>query len=129
MSRLRLGVLMVTTLVAFLACQKGAAETNPRVDRSVITRSQLLEHRFTTALDAVQALRSNWLNTRGTDSFTNPGEVQVYLDNNHLGGMATLRGIATTTVQSLRFIDGIAATARWGIGHGHGVIFISTTSP
>lgn len=128
MSKLGLGVLMVAMLLATDACNRRAGDVNPRVDRSVITRAQLLEHRFTTVLDAVQALRSNCLNTRGTDSFTSPGEVQVYIDNVHLGGMATLRGIPATTVQSLRFIDAIAATARWGIGHGHGVILISTTS-
>jgi hypothetical protein len=127
-SKLRFGVVLVALLLAGDACNQKAADVNPRVDRAVITRDQILEHRFTTVHDAVQALRSNWLNTRGTDSFTNPGEVQVYLDNVHLGGMATLRGIAASTVQSIRFIDGIAATARWGIGHGHGVIFINTSS-
>jgi hypothetical protein len=31
-----------------------------------------------------------------------------------------------TNVLSIRYIDGIAASARWGLDHGQGVILVST---
>jgi hypothetical protein len=94
-------------------------------DRSIITQRQLVENHFLTAYDAVEALRSNWLQTRGTDSFAAPTEVRVYLDNTLLGGTSTLRDIAVSTVSFIKYFDGIAATGRWGLGHGAGVIFVS----
>ncbi len=103
-----------------------AGRSGPRADRSVITRQQIFEYQFVTAFDAVQALRSNWLSDRGTNSLNTPTEVQVYLDGSRMGGVSSLRSIPTTTVQSIRYIDGNQATARWGLDHGRGVIFVST---
>lgn len=94
--------------------------------RSVITAAQIAEGHFTNAMEAIESLRANWLHQRGTDSFNNPGEIQVYLDNNRLGGIDTLRGIQANPIVSIRFIPGLEASARWGLDHGHGVIFIST---
>jgi hypothetical protein len=116
--------------IALLALSAACASSGPhdqrRVDRNVLTREQMLEHRFTTAFDAVSSLRSNWLITKGTDSFQNPSVVWVYVDSNKLGGVESLRQIAPSTVVTIRYFDGIAATARWGIDHGSGVILVST---
>jgi hypothetical protein len=98
----------------------------PEVDRSVLTQTQFGAHQFNTAFDAVESLRSNWLKTRGTDSFQNPTQVRVYLDNVSLGDTATLRTIAINTIIYIKYFDGISATARWGLDHGAGVIFVST---
>ena len=101
------------------------APDGERANRSIITQKQLVENHFLTAYDAVEALRSNWLQTRGTDSFAAPSQVRVYLDNTFLGGTSTLRDIAANTVSFIRYYDGIAATGRWGLDHGAGVIFVS----
>ena len=101
------------------------APDGERTNRSIITQKQLVENHFLTAYDAVEALRSNWLQTRGTDSFAAPSQVRVYLDNTFLGGTSTLRDIAANTVSFIRYYDGIAATGRWGLDHGAGVIFVS----
>jgi hypothetical protein len=85
----------------------------------------MVENHFLTAYDAVEALRSNWLQPRGPDSFTAPSEVRVYLDNTLLGGVTTLRDITVSTVSFIKYYDGITATGRWGLGHGAGVIFVS----
>jgi hypothetical protein len=125
-----LGRLLVVTLFALCASCAGhrAPQSGERSDRSVITKAQLSENRFINAFEAVQSLHSNWLQTRGTDSFQNPSQVWVYLDNTRLGGVETLRQIELTTVMYIRWFDGIAATARWGLDHGSGVIFVSTRS-
>jgi hypothetical protein len=123
----------VRTLVAFgflllaPACAtRSAAGRRVGADRNLITREQILEHRFNNAYEAVQALHSNWLATRGPDSFQNPSQVWVYLDNTRLGGVETLREIGSVNIGSIRYYDGVAATARWGLDHGSGVIFVTT---
>ncbi len=75
----------------------------------------------------MEALRSNWLRPKGPDSFSSPTRVQVYIDDNQLGGVETLRGIATSQILAyIRYYDGVAASGRWGLGHGQGVIYVST---
>jgi hypothetical protein len=96
------------------------------VDRTVLTQTQFGDHQFNTAFDAIEALRTNWLKTRGTDSFQTPSHVRVYLDNISLGDTSTLHTIAINTIVYIRYFDGIAATARWGLDHGAGVIYVST---
>jgi hypothetical protein len=98
----------------------------PRVERDLITQEQLREYRFTNAYEAVEALRSNWLLTRGTDSFSNPSQVQVYYDNARLGGIEQLRAIEINAIMYIRYYDGVEATGRWGLDHGQGVIFVSS---
>ncbi len=93
---------------------------------NLITQEQLREHQFRNAYEAVAALRGNWLLTRGSDSFTNPTQVLVYYDNVRLGGIETLYHLATPTITYIRYYDGLAATARWGLGHGQGVIYVSS---
>jgi hypothetical protein len=113
-------------LVSACAARTPAA-TRPLPDRSVITQSEILEHRFETVYDAILALRPVWLQTRGTNSITqSPTQVQVYLDNNHLGGIETLSTINLGSVVYIRHYDGVAATARWGLDHGQGAIYVST---
>ena len=95
-------------------------------DHGTLTKEQIAESHFTTAYDAVEAQRSNWLKARGTDIFQTPSEVLVFLDNTRLGGTDTLREIAANTIVYMRFYDGVTATGRWGIGHAAGVIYVST---
>ena len=95
-------------------------------DRTILTQAHFGAHQFNSAFDAIEALRSNWLKTRGTDSFQSPSQVRVYLDNISLGDTASLRTIAINTIVFIRYFDGIAATARWGLDHGAGVIYVST---
>jgi hypothetical protein len=112
-------------LVAVDGCsaKSGSGE---RTNRSVITQAQIKEHGFLNAYDAVESLRSTWLRTRGTDSMNKPTEVQVYLDDNRLGGVQTLKQVVASQIVMIQYIDGLAATARWGLDHGQGVIQIVT---
>jgi hypothetical protein len=111
------------------ACSARAPGERPppvRVDYTLLTEEQLREHHFNSAYEAVAALRSRWLETRGTDSFNRPSQVLVYLDDTRLGGVETLRQIALSGVLYIRYIDGITASGRWGLDHGQGVIQVST---
>ncbi len=113
--------------IAVACATSGSTSGSPRQDSSVITREQILQNQYRTAYEAVQALHSPWLVTRGTDSFSNPTQIWVYLNETRLGGVEMLREIATSTISYIRHYDGIAASARWGLDHGQGAIYVSTT--
>ena len=125
----RHGGVLVALLIA-----GGCAPTNrdpsmPRVSRDIITQQQVIETTSTTAYEAVQTLRSNWLETRGVDSFSTPGQVLVYFNDTKLGGVQTLQSIASNTIGYIQYFNGTEASARWGLDHGHGVIYVSTLPP
>ena len=114
-------------LILSACAARTPASARVPLDRSIITQQEILEHKFENVYDAVEALRPMWLQTRGTNSLTQQStQVQVYLDNNRLGGIETLGSINLASVVYIRHYDGVAATARWGLDHGQGVIFVST---
>lgn len=132
---MRAAFVIVATALLLAACStpRGAEGPEPSRgatdgsrDRSMLTQTQFGAHQFNSAFDAIEALRSNWLKTRGPDSFQAPSQVRVYLDNVSLGDTATLRTISINTIVYIRYFDGISATARWGLDHGAGVIYVST---
>ncbi|HEY5489689.1 MAG TPA: hypothetical protein VIK25_00740 [Gemmatimonadaceae bacterium] len=120
-------VALLLSLCLTTGCAGGpAVASGTRTDPTLITRAQIQDSRFATAYDAVRALHSNWLTARGTESFSYPTEVQVYLDGVRMGGLDMLQNIASPPVQYIRFFSGIEASSRWGLDHGRGVIWVST---
>jgi hypothetical protein len=119
---------LVALSVTLSGCSSATSKSpkGARPDRTVITKEQILEHNFTNAYDAVQALHSNWLQTKGTDSFQSPSQVRVYVDDTRFGGVESLRNIQIGSIMAIRHFDGVAATSRWGIDHGGGVILVTT---
>ncbi len=114
-------------LVLTIACASApSASPRPRFDASLITREQIIETQVTTAYDAVKTLRGTWLTIRGPESFRYPSAVQVYLDGVRLGDINALTGIAAPPIQYIRFYSPQDATAKWGIDHGAGAIYVST---
>ena len=110
------------------ACRTGQPREGRRLDRSVITREQMLAGTYVTAYDAVAALRSSWLRPRGPDSFVLPSVVWVYIDGVRAGGVEVLHNVQPHLINTLRFYDGPTATGRWGVDNGAGVIHVSTWS-
>jgi hypothetical protein len=120
-----------TVLAASLlcaACLPRASQTTNRLDRTVITRDQMLEANYSTVYDAVAALRSLWLQPRGPDSFVAPSIVWVYIDGARVGDVGVLRNMQPRMVNTVRFYDGPSATSRWGVDNAAGVIHVSTWS-
>ena len=121
---------VILAVVTTVACTTtGRSSTAGRVDRELITREELEKNHFTTAYEAVESLHSNWLRPKGTDSFTAPTEVVVYVNANRVGSVDALKNIPVHTITSIRHFDGLTASARWGIGHGQGAILVSTLVP
>ena len=120
--------LLVTVVALSAACASGSP--NPRsssVDNDVLRREELEQRGFLNAYEAVAALRPHWLRTRGLDSFRNPTQVQVYVDQSRMGGIEALRMVRIDGVGFIRYYDGTTASTRWGLGHGQGVIYVSTS--
>lgn len=116
-------------LVALGALSTGCASSRTgaaRGDRNFIMRDQIMEHRFANAYEAVEALHSNWLRAKVTDSFQTPSEIRVYMDDTLLGGIETLRSINPNNIKYIQHFDGVSATARWGLDHTQGVILVMT---
>ena len=119
-------IIALATLISIsVACASTQKTNSTPHEHDVITREQLLTNHFNSAFDAVEALHSNWLIAR-PDSYRARTRVIVYFDNVRLGGVETLRTIAVRPVSYIRHYNGIDATARWGLDHGSGVIYVST---
>lgn len=122
--------LVLIPLLALAACSAGGtagANSGPRTRADLITQEELQRGSFTNLYDAVQALRSRWLNTRGPDTLIGrQGEVQVHVDETRLGGVNALRSIPPVGVTSIQWFSPNDAAARWGLDHGHGAIVVST---
>ena len=117
---------MVAAVASGVACAANQRRPERRLDRTVITREEMLSGNYTTAYDAVSALHSIWLRPRGVDSFLVPSIVWVYVDGIRVGGVDALQTIQPRLVNTIRFYDGPSATSRWGVDNGAGVIHIST---
>jgi hypothetical protein len=118
---------LVALFIACLGCSSAnKSDAAPRTDQALITQAQIVANRFTNAYEAVESLHSNWLHAKGTNSFSTPSEVRVYVDNTSLGNIETLKSISAPTIRTIQHFDGVAATARWGLDHGAGVILITT---
>jgi len=108
------------------ACAHPAVDGPRPTDRTIVTREELVHTQYANLYDAVAALRRNWLQPRGADSFSNPSQVRVYLDNVLLGSTESLRNLPANSVMYMKWFDGVAATTRWGTDHASGVIFLSS---
>jgi hypothetical protein len=117
---------ILSVLVSACAARTPSNPT-PLPDRDVLTQADLIEHDFANAYEAVEALRPIWMQPRGANTLlTAQAQVVVYLNDTRLGGVDTLKQVTTPAVVAIRHFDGRAATARWGLDHGQGVILVTT---
>lgn len=118
-------------LLVLTACATagGTPEGEPRgrTRADLITQEELQRTQHTNLYDAVQTLRSRWLNSRGPDTLIGrQGEIQVHMDGTRLGGVSVLRSLPTVGVAYVQWFDPVSAAARWGLDHGNGAIYISS---
>lgn len=149
---------LAATFAMSVAALPVAAQDSSKVQRptsELITREQIEGTKATNAHEVVEQLHSNWLvarmpapgnranvkvDTSGRAQYTtdvqpsgrsNPGEnggIQVYVDGNRVGGVGELKSLTPRDIYSIRRISGVDAQARFGIGHGAGVLYVSTLS-
>jgi hypothetical protein len=122
----QLGVLMI--VVVAIACSSAGtpSSSSPRADRSQLTLEEINRTGSQDAYSAVQMLRPQWLTKRGTSSVNLSETIKVYLDGNLMGGPEFLRQIPTNSINTIRHLDGLEATQRYGLDHGVGAILVFT---
>jgi hypothetical protein len=125
---------LVVLAVAPVGCasSSGSSATQQssrqRPSRDVITAEELATIDAQTALQAVQRLRPNFLQTRGGSSMSitqGPVSIVVYVDQTRMGGPSTLSQIPVTEVKEIRYLNATDATQRYGTGHGAGAIVVT----
>jgi len=128
------GVFLLLVLVA------SVAQAQKRGDRSLITRADLNEGGggVTTAHDAVQRLRPNWLrpamgriaSSSMTGSSTERGtaatEPIIYIDEVRQPNLEALRTVAASKVVQMKYLDQNRAVQLLGPGHEAGAIQVTT---
>jgi hypothetical protein len=114
------------TLVSFAAlaaCSSAPAPSGaPRASRDLITREEISASPVTTAYEAVERLRPEFLRpTRGG------GLPRVYINDSSSGGVEILRSIRADNVLEIRFLDAVAANLRFGLNNSNGAITVQLT--
>ena len=127
-TRVRWQIALAVSMLCSGCAPRASQTTTGRLDRTVITRDQMLQANYASVYDAVAALRSLWLQPRGPDSFVAPSIVWVYVDGARTGAVDVLRNMQPRMVNTVRFYDGPSATSRWGVDNAAGVIHVSTWS-
>ena len=105
--------------------QQSSSRTHGSRDR--ITQEELANIDVQNALQAVQRLRPQFLQTRGgaSQSITQgPVDIVVYVDQTKMGGPSTLAQIPISDVKEIQYLSATDATQRYGTGHGAGAIIV-----
>jgi len=109
-----------------------------RTGRLLLASAELRRSIATNALEAVELGRPEWTKQqredeakRGSQPSTLPVEaisLVVYVGDEKVGAIETLRDIAIPEVSELRFYDARDAKRRWGIDHKYGAIEVVPAS-
>jgi hypothetical protein len=118
------GLLFVTAACASSPMQGG--RTSARRDARVLSAEEIKTSSASTLYDAIRSHRPEWLIKRGQTSINLEGDIVVYVDNVALGGPESLKSIDVQSVQSARFLNASEAQMRYGVGHMHGAIVVTT---
>lgn len=108
----------------FLACSPPSTTAHPGRSASVITREEIVASQAANAYEAVSRLRPTFLQSRGQTTITgsDTGYPKVYLDHMPFGDITSLRSIDASGIHEIRYYDGPAASARFGLGNVSGAI-------
>ena len=121
---------LVTALlsVTLAACVAPNQLPRPVPDPQLITADEITYSRATTAYDAIQRLRANFLTLRGQTSFlaTSSPYPSVYVDGLKFGGIDALRAIPAGQIATIRLYRAWDAAARYGTSNTSGVIAVTT---
>lgn len=116
-------------LISTLACSHPRSGPGEMNDSRLITEDEIVASRATTAYDAIQKLRANFLTYRGETSLNKARSTPyptVYLDGQEFGPITTLRNIPAAQVATIRLYRSWEATTKYGPRNMSGVIEVST---
>ena len=109
-----------------------------RTGRLLLASAELRRSIATNALEAVEMGRPEWTKQQREDEAKRGGQpstlpveaisLVVYVGDEKVGAIETLRDIAIPEVSELRFYDARDARRRWGIDHKYGAIEVVPAS-
>jgi hypothetical protein len=106
-----------------------AAAAGPqRVSRDIIARAEIEQNAgVANAFDLVNRLRPHFFRVEGRSSMGQvPQSPLVRLNGSVLGDISTMRSIAVTTLEEIRYYSIVEAETRWSGERGRPVIAITT---
>jgi hypothetical protein len=119
------GLALLVTLTASCGTSGASGRRSTR-DARVLLAEEIRGTSASNLLDAIRARRPEWLIKRGQNSVNFEGDIVVYVDNVALGGPDALRSIDVQSIQMVRFMTASEAQLRYGVGHTHGAIVVTT---
>lgn len=132
------GMFGLAAILAVAGCAAGAQSSESRGSGDVITAEQLATIQVSTAYEAVQQLRPQFLRQRGVTTLRGAGpegqptginetgtELVVYVDKMRAGGVERLHDIGIEGVAEIRYVNARDATTMYGTGHAGGVIEVT----
>ena len=129
------GLAFAVLALALSACASSTAATNaggeaqtqtqpgPRSDRNTLVAADLERAQASNLYDIIRNLRPQWLDVRPQ---TGGDPINVYMDDNKLGGIEVLRSMTITNIRRIRWLDPSAAQGRYGLNNRGGAIAIET---
>lgn len=126
-ARLRLTLaLLAGALLTLSGCASTGGEGTPKGSRDVITSEQLAEIPSVTALQAINRLKSNWLRTRGPDSFRGAFPLAVIVDGVRQEGLFVLDSYRCGAIEEIRLVRRSRAIMLYGDYASGGAIVVTT---
>ncbi len=121
-------LLLVATVLPFVACASSGGSEGPSRRRNQITREEIAQIQVTSAYEAIQQLRPEFFRSRGVRSMASgdASVAAVYVDGVRQGGLEALRNIPKETVEDIRYLSATDATTQFGTGHAGGAILVRT---
>ena len=121
----RVPLLPLATILLACAATQG---TGPRSSARVLTADEIDEVAVTTAYEAVERYRPQWLYTRASPTRYNldTSPPVLYLDGIRLDNFRELERIRAEVVERMEYLSPSDATNRFGTNHSGGAILITT---
>jgi len=122
-------VIVLSAGTSLAGCAARAAPVTQAADATILTEAEIDSAHVSTAYDVIHKLRPQFLISRGKlslDPTTPLALPRVYVDDQFYGDAATLRGIPTGTIESIRFYSASEAQYKYGHDNAAGVIAIAT---
>jgi hypothetical protein len=124
-------------LLSLVACSNATSHRPPYRDRSVMTASDIRKTGAKTALEAVRLVaprvfgtnngeRNSTSGPRGRSTFLLTDDPMVFLDGVQVADVSELADMPASDIASIRVMNGIDSSIRFGTGGGNGAILIRT---
>ncbi|MCH7783334.1 hypothetical protein IID62_09745 [candidate division KSB1 bacterium] len=123
-------ILLITFALGIISCSS-TSRTGSLAGRrtDLITAAEISTTSTSSAYDLIRNLRPNWLKGRGQKSLYDQSLSYpvVYLNGYKFGDLDSLRGLSSSDITVIRFLNAIDAAAKFGLNHVSGAILITVS--